>query len=105
MSVGAPVRRFCVALLSAVAVIGLPTVASAQAPAGPSYRIYGVRFAEIDSVPTHYLVLGADTTRRSKLAYIVWVLRGSGPGASGHTVLFDAGFYRDKFLKAWMATG
>jgi glyoxylase-like metal-dependent hydrolase (beta-lactamase superfamily II) len=101
MSVAALARRFCVALTGAVAVSGLPRSATAQAPTGPRYQTYGVRFAKIFGVPTHYLVLGADTSRRSELAYIVWVLKGSGPGAGGHTVLLDAGFYRDRFLTRW----
>jgi glyoxylase-like metal-dependent hydrolase (beta-lactamase superfamily II) len=104
MSVTALIRRFCVALMGTGVVSGLPSVASAQAPVGPRYQIYGVRIAQIAAVPTHYLVLGADTARRSDLSYVVWVLKGTGPGASGHTVLFDAGFYRDKFLKAWKPT-
>lgn len=32
---------------------------------------------------------------------MVWVLKGGGPGASDHVVLFDAGFYRDQFITAW----
>jgi len=104
MSVVALVRRTCVALMGAVAVSGAPSAAWAQVTAGPSYQIYGVRFAGYHAFPTADLVLGADTTRRSELAFIVWVLKGTGPGASGHTVLFDAGFYRDQFLKAWKPT-
>jgi len=95
------VRRFCVSLTVAAAVSSLPSLVSAQSPAAPSYQIYGVRFAGYHAFPTADLVLDADTTRRSELAFIVWVLKGTGPGASGHTVLFDAGFYRDQFLKAW----
>src|SRR5579862_9189141 len=111
-------RRCCVGLLGAVGVTGLQRATQALSPRGllvgadsrigdrrgPGYQIYGIRFAQIGGVPTHYLVLGADTTRRSDLAYMVWVLKGSGPGAGGHTVLFDAGFYRDRFLKAWKPT-
>ena len=75
--------------------------ASGQATGGPRYQIYGVRFAGYHAFPVAELVAGADTARRTDLAFVVWVLKGSGPGATGHTVLFDAGFYRDQFIKAW----
>ena len=49
---------------------------------------------------------GADTARRTDLAFIVWVLKSTGPetrsdSAGARTVLFDAGFYREKFLTQW----
>ena len=93
--------RMGAALVVAAAAIGPASLASAQVAAGPTYQVLGVRFAGLAAYPTAQLVRGADTTRRSDLAFIVWVLKGSGPGASGHTVLFDAGFYRDQFFKSW----
>jgi glyoxylase-like metal-dependent hydrolase (beta-lactamase superfamily II) len=67
------------------------------------YHIYGVRFATVGGLPLlHYLVLHADTTRKLDIAYIVWVLEPE--GASKRTILFDAGFYRQKFLDKWKPT-
>ena len=62
----------------------------------PAYEVYAVRFATQASYPTRFLVVGADSARRSPLAFTVWVLRGE-----GRTVLVDAGFYRDKFVQRW----
>jgi glyoxylase-like metal-dependent hydrolase (beta-lactamase superfamily II) len=44
--------------------------------------------------------VGADSSRRSQLAFTVWVIRGG-----GRTVLLDAGFYRDKFIDRWKPVG
>ena len=75
-------------------------------PPTASYEIYGVRFAGYHGFPVSELVLGADTTRRTDLAFIVWVLKpaasvAAAPAMSSHVVLFDAGFYRDQFLAQW----
>jgi len=75
--------------------------ARSQQDAGAQYQVYGVRFAGYHAFPVAELVAGADSSRRTDLAFVVWVLKGTGPGAAGHTVLFDAGFYRDQFLAAW----
>jgi glyoxylase-like metal-dependent hydrolase (beta-lactamase superfamily II) len=66
----------------------------------PAYEVYAVRFATVEGYPTHFLVAGADSTRRSTLAFTVWLIRGG-----GRTVLMDAGFYRDKFVKQWKPVG
>jgi len=90
-----------------IAVVGMaasPLLTHAQAPAAAHYQIDGVRFAGFTGFPTRELVLHADSARRSDLAFIVWVLKGEGPGATGHTVLFDAGFYREKFIASWKPT-
>ena len=84
---------------------GVRSDASAgEIPPTASYEIYGVRFAGYHGFPVSDLVLGADTTRRTDLAFIVWVLKPAGsaaPATGSHVVLFDAGFYRDKFLAQW----
>jgi glyoxylase-like metal-dependent hydrolase (beta-lactamase superfamily II) len=84
-------------ILSTVAALALfGTQASAQ------YEIYGVRFAGYPAFPMNALVLHADSTRKQELAFIVWALRPAGD--TQHAVLFDAGFYRDKFIQAWKPT-
>jgi glyoxylase-like metal-dependent hydrolase (beta-lactamase superfamily II) len=64
--------------------------------AGPTYEVYMVRFAGFHAFPVAELVRGADTARRTDLAFMVGVMKGA-----GHNVLLDAGFYREKFLTAW----
>ena len=66
----------------------------------PAYEVYAVRFATEASYPTRYLVVGADSARRTPLAFTVWLIRGG-----GRTILMDAGFYRDKFVKSWKPEG
>jgi len=66
----------------------------------PAYEVYAVRFATAESYPTRFLVAGADSSRRSTLAFTVWLIRGA-----GRTVLMDAGFYRDKFVERWKPVG
>jgi glyoxylase-like metal-dependent hydrolase (beta-lactamase superfamily II) len=68
-------------------------VAPAQAP---NYEIYGIRYATLKDFPVSSLVAGADKARRMDLAMYVWLIKGG-----GHTILFDAGFYREQFMKRW----
>lgn len=84
-------------LISAI-VATLPGFARAQR--APAREVYAIRFATEPTYPTRYLVAGADTARRSQLAFTVWLIRGG-----GRTVLMDAGFYRQKFLDSWKPTG
>ena len=62
----------------------------------PAYEVYAIRFATVENYPTRSLVAGADSSRRTPLAFTVWLMRGG-----GRTVLMDAGFYRDKFIERW----
>ena len=69
-------------------------VASTPSSPSPAYEVYAVRYATLLGYPTHELVAGADTSRRSDLAMAVWLLKGPGD----RIVLVDAGFYRDAFV-------
>jgi glyoxylase-like metal-dependent hydrolase (beta-lactamase superfamily II) len=92
-------------LAAAVFVSGVAQ-ASAQAPAAgaaaipapsaavPPYEVYAVRYGSLN-YPVSSLIDGADPSRRLDLAMMVWVIR----GLPGHTILVDAGFYRDKFIQ------
>lgn len=71
--------------------------ARAQQVAPPTYDVYALRYATLAAFPTRGLIAGADTARRTDIAMMVWLLRGS----DGRNVLVDAGFYRDKFLRQW----
>ena len=66
------------------------------APAAPTYEVYAVEYAVLPQFPVASLVHGADRARRLDIACYVWVIKGG-----GHTILFDSGFYRDKFLTQW----
>lgn len=79
--------------------LGALLVATALFAPPPAYEVYAVRFATVENYPTRYLVAGADSTRRTPLAFTVWVIRGG-----GRTILMDAGFYRDKFIQRWKPT-
>ena len=88
-----PTLRFVSLLVAGMLFTTPPTPA-------PAYEVYAVRFATEASYPTRYLVVGADSARRTPLAFTVWLIRGG-----GRTVLMDAGFYRDKFVNAWKPEG
>jgi glyoxylase-like metal-dependent hydrolase (beta-lactamase superfamily II) len=66
----------------------------------PQYHIYGLHFATERDIPLHYFVPRADTALTLQCADIFWVLMptGASGGASKRVVLFDAGYYRPKFL-------
>jgi glyoxylase-like metal-dependent hydrolase (beta-lactamase superfamily II) len=80
--------------------LGLAALALIGAAAPPvQYDVYAVRFATVHGFPANALILHADSTRKIDIAFIVWALR---PTSGDHrTVLFDAGFYRDKFMQSW----
>lgn len=82
------------AVLAGITLSSAGSALSAQ-PA-PVYEVSMVRFAGFHGFPVAELVKGADTARRTDLAFIVGVIKGN-----GRTVLLDAGFYRPQFLAAW----
>lgn len=98
----APVTRYVMPMqtLRLLSLIVPSLAAIARAQPGAAYEVYAVRFATEASYPTRYLVVGADSTRRSQLAFTVWLIRGG-----GRTVLMDAGFYRPKFVDRWKPVG
>ncbi len=72
-------------------------------PAGDEaagYEVSAIRYGTIAGFPARGLVAGADSGRRIDIAMMVWVLR-----SPARTVLVDAGFYRDKFVRQWKPTG
>jgi glyoxylase-like metal-dependent hydrolase (beta-lactamase superfamily II) len=82
-------------LLLGLIVLTAPLFAQ-PAPNAPSYEVYAVEYAVLPQFPVAGLVQGADRSRRLDIACYVWVIKGS-----GRTILFDSGFYRDKFLTQW----
>jgi len=69
---------------------------SAAASKPPVWEVYALRYATVKDFPIAALVAGADTTRKGDIAMMFWLIKGP-----GHRVLFDAGFYRQKFLDEW----
>lgn len=74
---------------------------TAPAPSASGVEIYAVRYGTLRNFPVAALVAGADTTRRMDLALMVWLIRTSDPDGHARTVLVDAGFYRDAFVRRW----
>ena len=82
-------------LLGIALMAGCSSTHVAPTPAAPpAYEVYALRYATLLGYPTHELVAGADTSRRSDLAMTVWLMKGPGD----RRVLVDAGFYRDEFV-------
>jgi glyoxylase-like metal-dependent hydrolase (beta-lactamase superfamily II) len=61
-----------------------------------TYEIYGIRYATIKDFSVAGLVAGADPARKMDIAMYVWLIKGG-----GKNILFDAGFYREKFIRRW----
>jgi glyoxylase-like metal-dependent hydrolase (beta-lactamase superfamily II) len=66
----------------------------------PVYEVYAVRYATVPRFRVSGLIAGADTSRRTDLAMMVWVIKGG-----GRTILLDAGFHRADFINSWHPTG
>jgi glyoxylase-like metal-dependent hydrolase (beta-lactamase superfamily II) len=64
------------------------------------YEVYTLQYGTLAQFPVASLVAGTDAARRMDIALMVWLIRES-DGASGRTVLMDAGFYREKFITRW----
>jgi glyoxylase-like metal-dependent hydrolase (beta-lactamase superfamily II) len=69
------------------------------AAAGPEYTIRAVRYATIPGFPLSGLVMGAPEDKKIDIAMVFWVIQGG-----GHTILFDSGFHREKWLKEFGVT-
>jgi glyoxylase-like metal-dependent hydrolase (beta-lactamase superfamily II) len=71
-------------------------LAFAAALAAQNYEVYGIRYATIKDFAVSGLVAGADKDRKMDIAMYVWLIKGG-----GKNILFDCGFYRDKFIRRW----
>jgi glyoxylase-like metal-dependent hydrolase (beta-lactamase superfamily II) len=79
-----------------VLALGVACARPASRASGPTYEVHAIRYGTLERFPVAALVAGADTSRRADIALMVWVAR-----APGRTVLVDAGFYREKFIRRW----
>ena len=89
-------RRFVATLAVTLFALFAARAGSAAAIKAPVWEVYALRYATVKDFPIHALVAGADTTRKGDIAMMFWLITGP-----GHRVLFDAGFYRQKFLDDW----
>ena len=79
------------------AACGAPSLAGrGAASTAPHYEVHAVRFGTIAKFPKRSLISGAPASDSLDIAMMVWVVRGG-----GRTILVDAGFYREKFMRQW----
>jgi len=90
----APILKYLLALVASIVLTA--SAAASGSHGAPTYEVYAVRFATVPGFPVQYLVQGAAANRKIDIAMTFWVLKGG-----GKVVLFDSGFYRDKFFKSW----
>src|SRR3984957_1478897 len=74
----------------------LALAATLAAQTKPDYEIYGIRYATLKDFSVAGLVAGADKDRKMDIGMYVWLIKGG-----GKNILFDCGFYRDKFIRRW----
>src|SRR5882724_6010179 len=84
--------------------IGGALLATAPHPAraqtvAPIYSIDAIRYATIPNFPLSGLIPGSPADQKIDIAMVVWLIRGG-----GHTILFDSGFHRQKYVDQFHAT-
>ncbi len=87
------------ALLASVTLAASQQPADVQAPATPPYTIDAIRYATVPQFPLAALMMGAPREQRVDIAMVVWLIRGG-----GHTILFDSGFHRPKYIEQFKVT-
>jgi glyoxylase-like metal-dependent hydrolase (beta-lactamase superfamily II) len=82
----------------ALAACSLPQGSRMNEPVTSTLRheVHAVRFGTLAKFPKRSLISGAPATDSLDLALMVWVVRGG-----GRTILVDAGFHREKFMRQW----
>ena len=78
------------AVLAAIALLAPRARADAD-----KYDVFAVRFATLAGFPVSSLVAGADRSRRTDIAMMIWVLK----GADGRVALVDSGFHRERYFQ------
>jgi glyoxylase-like metal-dependent hydrolase (beta-lactamase superfamily II) len=85
-------------LVASTLVVAAPHSVRAQATA-PSYSIDAIRYATVPNFPLSGLIPDAPKDQKIDIAMVVWLIRGG-----GHTILFDSGFHRQKFIDQFHVT-
>jgi len=78
---------------------GRRALPATAADAQPSYTIRAIRYATVPKFPLGELVMGAPKDQLIDIAMVFWVIQGG-----GHTILFDSGFHREKWIKEFGVT-
>jgi glyoxylase-like metal-dependent hydrolase (beta-lactamase superfamily II) len=78
--------------------VAAPLPAQAQA-AVPAYSIDAIRYATIPNFPLSGLIPGSPADQKIDIAMVVWLIRGG-----GHTILFDSGFHRQRYIDQFHPT-
>lgn len=89
--------RFAIASIAFAGSVSLFASGALPPQSSPDYEVFAVRFAHVPFALSS-LVAGAERGPTVDIAFTVWPIRDT---ASGRVVLVDAGFYRDKFMRAW----
>ena len=88
-------KRF--ARFAPVAFLSLLALFSAKVTT-PDYSIQGIRYASAEDEVAG-LVMGAPKGEKINIAMVIWLIRGG-----GRNILFDSGYHRETFLKAFPST-
>jgi glyoxylase-like metal-dependent hydrolase (beta-lactamase superfamily II) len=90
--------RLSILVVLALAGCGLPKGSTMHEPITSTrrYEVHAVRFGTLAKFPKRSLITGAPATDSLDLAMMVWVVRDR-----SRTILVDAGFYREKFMRQW----
>ncbi len=92
------IKRIAWLALAAVSVILVQappylTGARSQPAAPPNYTIEAIRYADLRHFPLDALLMGAPNGQQIDIVMVFWLVRGG-----GHTILFDCGCHRQKWL-------
>jgi glyoxylase-like metal-dependent hydrolase (beta-lactamase superfamily II) len=83
-------------LLSCLLSAAVAAAALSHSPETPQYSIQAIRYADIPGFPVSALVVGGPKDEKVDIAMVLWLVRGG-----AHTVLFDSGFHREKWLQSF----
>lgn len=89
---------FFVLIMSAL-LVAAPDRLYAHSAAAPAYSIDAIRYATIPNFPLASLIPGSPADQKIDIAMVVWLIRGG-----GHTILFDSGFHRQKYMDQFHPT-
>jgi glyoxylase-like metal-dependent hydrolase (beta-lactamase superfamily II) len=92
-------KKFLPLFLMVVMFLGNWAASSLRAATGPEYSIQAIRYANAPGFPVSGLVMGAPKDEKIDIAFVLWLIRGG-----GHNILFDSGFHREMWFKAFTVT-
>jgi glyoxylase-like metal-dependent hydrolase (beta-lactamase superfamily II) len=90
-----PVSRLVAALM--VTTLASSVLLTVRAQTVPNYEVYAVRFGHVPFGLSN-LVAGGDRGTMVDIAFTVWPIKNP---ATGRVMVFDSGFYHDKFIQQW----